>query len=114
MMATKKSSPLFQVGDRVAIRYSDWKGRIVEFRGPLGVGGMLIYRVRVPHKPKPIYIELPEDQLVAVPTPPKVNAGPFARQAPEASGHQGERPTPPKVPPSPYAKRRVQDAQKEE
>lgn len=113
-MATKKSSPLFQVGDRVAIRYSAWKGRIVEFRGPLGVGGMLIYRVRVPHKPKPIYIELPEDQLVPVPTTPKVPPGPFARQAREASGHEGEGPTPPKVPPSPYTRRRGRDAQKEE
>jgi hypothetical protein len=112
-MATKKSSPLFQLGDRVKIRYSDWQGRIVEFRGPLGVGGMLIYRVRVPHKPKPIYIELPEDQLVAVPTPPKVKPSPFARQAPEASGHKGEEPTSPKVPPSRYARRRIRDAQEE-
>ena len=43
-MATKKSSQLFQVGDRVKIRHTDWRGRIVEFRGPLGPGGMLVYR----------------------------------------------------------------------
>ncbi|HEY7308593.1 MAG TPA: hypothetical protein VH643_04430 [Gemmataceae bacterium] len=78
-MTAKKSSPQFQVGDRVKILYSDnWRGRIVEFRGPLGPGGMLIYRVRVPHKPKPIYIELPEDQLVAIPMPPKGEPGPSA------------------------------------
>ena len=70
-MATKKTSPLFQVGDRVKILHSDWRGRIVEFRGPLGPRGMLIYRVRIPHKPKPTYIELREDQLVAIPTPPQ-------------------------------------------
>ncbi len=65
-MATKKPDPLFQVGDRVAIRYSDWHGRIVEFRGPLAPGGMYVYRVRVPLKPKPSYIELREDQLARI------------------------------------------------
>jgi hypothetical protein len=32
----------------------------------------LIYRVRIPDKPKPTYIEVREDQLVAIPAPPKV------------------------------------------
>jgi hypothetical protein len=74
-MTTKKFSPRFQVGDRVKILHSDnWRGRIVEFRGALGPGGIFVYRVRVPHKPKPIYIELPEDQLAAIPTPPKVKS----------------------------------------
>jgi hypothetical protein len=70
-MAAKKASPRFQLGDRVAIRHSDWKARVVELRGHLAPGGVFVYRVRVPHKPKPIYIELPEDELVAIPTPPK-------------------------------------------
>jgi hypothetical protein len=71
-MATQKVSQLFQVGDRVRIlRSDDWRGRIVEFRGPLGPGGTLIYRVRIPHKPKPIFIELREDQLAAIPPPPQ-------------------------------------------
>jgi len=47
-MAAKKSVPMFQVGDRVKIRYSDWRARIIEFRGPLGPGGALVYRVRMP------------------------------------------------------------------
>ncbi|SRR5260370_37047289 len=70
-MAIKKASQPLKVGDRVKILHSDWRGRIIEERGPLGPGGILIYRVRVPHKPKATYIELREDQLVAIPTPPR-------------------------------------------
>lgn len=70
-MAATKPTPRFQVGDRVKIRYSDWRARIVEFRGALGPGGAFVYRVRVPLKPKPKYIELLEDQLIAIPTPRK-------------------------------------------
>jgi hypothetical protein len=33
----------------------------------------MIYRVRIPDKPKPTYIEVREDQLKAMPTPSKVN-----------------------------------------
>ncbi len=86
-MATRKSSQTWKVGDRVRIRYSERRGRIVEERGPLGPGGILIYRVRIPNRPRPIYIEVREDQLVAIPTPPKVGAS-----APLAPN-----PTPPKV-----------------
>jgi hypothetical protein len=86
-MVTKKPTPRFQVGDRVKILHSDWRGRIVEFRGPLAPGGMFVYRVRVPHKPKATYIELREDQLVAIPTPPKVEPGPSAsRDTPSEKG----------------------------
>jgi hypothetical protein len=74
-MAAKKSSRPLQVGDRVKVLGSaNWQGRIVEFRGPLGAGGLLVYRVRIPHKPRAIYIELGEDQLRPMPTPPKVGA----------------------------------------
>jgi len=80
-MTTKKASPQFQVGDRVTIRYWEhWRGRIVEFRGPLGPGGALVYRVRIARKPKPTYIEVREDQLIAIPTPPKVDPGSSAPQ----------------------------------
>jgi hypothetical protein len=74
-MSPTNATPRFQVGDRVRILHSDnWTARIVEFRGPLGSGGKLVYRARVPNRPKPIYIELLEDQLVAISpvTPPKV------------------------------------------
>jgi hypothetical protein len=67
-MAVKKnaSTPL-KLGDRVKIRHSDRRGRIVELRGPLGPGGKQVYRVRVRRKPTPVYIELLEDQLVLIP-----------------------------------------------
>ena len=69
-MAVKSKSPQFQVGDRVKILHSDnWSARVVEFRGPLGPGGVFVYRVRVPYKPKPIYIELCEDQLIHLSAP---------------------------------------------
>jgi hypothetical protein len=76
MVKRKFSAPL-KLGDRVKIRSSDWIGRIIEERGPLGPGGALIYRVRVPHKPRPIYVEVREDQLTAIPTPPKVRPSPL-------------------------------------
>ena len=38
-MTPNNTSPLFRVGDRVKIRHWDWRARIVEFRGPLGLGG---------------------------------------------------------------------------
>jgi hypothetical protein len=66
-MATKKSRHVFKTGDWVKIRYSEWQGRIVEERGDLGPGGKLVFRVRIPLRPKPKYIELLEDQLVYVP-----------------------------------------------
>jgi hypothetical protein len=66
-MAGKTSAPLLKLGDRVRILHSALQGRIVELRGPLGPGGAQIYRVRVRRKPKPKYIELREDQLVAIP-----------------------------------------------
>ena len=67
-MAKPKPVPLLKLGDRVRIRLSGGlKGRIVELRGPLGPGGAQIYRVRIPRKPKPQYIEVREDQLETIP-----------------------------------------------
>lgn len=64
--------PLYNVGDRVKIKLSNgMRGRIVELRGPLGPGGMHIYRIRVKRDPKPTYIEVMEDQLVLLPPKPR-------------------------------------------
>ncbi len=61
------SALLFNLGDRVKIRHSGgMRGRIVELRGPLGPGGVQIYRVLVRRKPEPKYIELRQDQLKLV------------------------------------------------
>jgi hypothetical protein len=66
--ASKMPSDHWQVGTRVKIRYffPDQVGRIVELRGPLGPGGAQIYGVRYRVKPKSVYIEVREDQLVPV------------------------------------------------
>ncbi len=67
-MTKQKPAQLLKLGDRVKIRNSTgMRGQIVELRGPLGPGGVQIYRVRIRRKPKPTYIELREDQLVAIP-----------------------------------------------
>jgi hypothetical protein len=56
-----------KLGDWVQIRYSELRGPIVELRGPLGPGGVQIYRVRFRRKPTRAYIEVREDQLVPIP-----------------------------------------------
>lgn len=66
-MAVKKPAVPFKVGDRVKIRHSELRGRIVGLRGPLGPGGAQIYRVRYRGKPRPAYIEVREDQLLLIP-----------------------------------------------
>jgi hypothetical protein len=65
----EKPALLFNLGDRVKIRLSGGlRGRIVEWRGPLGPGGAQIYRVLIRRKPEPTYIELRQDQLELAPT----------------------------------------------
>jgi hypothetical protein len=67
-MADEMSTPLLKLGDRVKIRNSGgMRGRIVELRGALGPGGVQVYRVRVPRKPKPHFIEVLEEQLEVIP-----------------------------------------------
>ncbi len=82
-MAVKKHSQLLKVGDRVKIRYSDWTARIVEELGALGPGGMLAYRVRIPRKPKPVYVDMTEDQLIAIPATPNGEPAPSTRRRTE-------------------------------
>lgn len=67
-LKSKEEIPQWKLGDHVRIRYSGYPpGQIIELRGPLGPGGAQAYRVRIPRKPKPIYIDLLGDQLVAIP-----------------------------------------------
>jgi hypothetical protein len=67
-MAEKSAPPAFKVGDMVKIRYSGVeRAKIVEWRGPLGPGGAQVYRLLVRRKPKPVYIEVLEEQLVPLP-----------------------------------------------
>ena len=39
------------------------RARIAEYRGPLGPKGARVYRVLVQRKPRPVYIEVLEEQL---------------------------------------------------
>ena len=65
MAAKKKVARTLKVGDIVRIRnYANNRGKIVELRGALAPGGKQVYRVMVRRKPKSVYIELREDQLV--------------------------------------------------
>jgi hypothetical protein len=67
-MAAKRPAVPFKVGDRAKVRHSDrLPGRIVALCGPFGPGGAQVYRVRIRGKPRPMCIELREDQLVLVP-----------------------------------------------
>jgi hypothetical protein len=64
----KNPTLLFNLGDRVKIRRSGgMRGRIVEWRGPLGPRGEHVYRVMLRRKPTPSYIEVLEEQLQLAP-----------------------------------------------
>jgi hypothetical protein len=79
MSAQRKRAPRFRVGDRVAFLYGLQKvaGEIVEDRGPLGVYGRRLYRVRINRgEEDEITFELPEENI----------------EAPEQLAAQGETP----------------------
>jgi hypothetical protein len=81
VMAAKKPSQSFKVGDRVKIRYwPDLRACIVEERGALGPGGTLVFRIRISGKPKPSYVEVREDQLIAIPATPNGERAPSAKR----------------------------------
>lgn len=69
-----------KIGDRVKIKnYAGKIGRIVEDRGPLGPGGVPIFRVLVQVRPTASYIEVRGDQLLAAPTSAKVSVSKRAK-----------------------------------
>ena len=64
--------PEFTLGARVRIKnYPGPDGQIVELRGPLGPGGIEIYRVAIPQKPGFSLVELRGNQLELVKSQPK-------------------------------------------
>jgi hypothetical protein len=69
-MAKKKQPvPTFKLGDYVRIRHTSWpRARIVELRGPLGPGGVEIYRVRIGPKRDRFYGEFRGDLLELIPS----------------------------------------------
>ena len=70
-----EDAPL-RVGTYVKILDSNYdRAKIIEYRGPLGPGGMRIYRLRVRCELKPFLIEVGEDQIEVIPPAPN-KAGP--------------------------------------
>ena len=65
-MTTQNPTEPLKVGTIVRVRNSGYgRAKIVEFRGTLGPKGARVYRVQVRKKPRPVYIEVVEDQLEA-------------------------------------------------
>lgn len=63
-MTTENSGEPLKVGTAVKILNSGYgPATVAEYRGPLGPRGVRVYRVRVQEKPRPVYIEVREDQL---------------------------------------------------
>ena len=63
-MTTQNLIEPLKVGTIVKILKSGYsRARIAEYRGPLGPKGARVYRVLVQKKPRPVYIEVREDQL---------------------------------------------------
>jgi hypothetical protein len=69
----KKPAPRFNLGDRVKLRhFGATRARVVEVCGPIGPGGVQVYRIVVVRKvpgTRPIrtYIAVMEDQLEPIP-----------------------------------------------
>ena len=63
-MTTPNLNEPLKIGTIVRIRNSGFgRGRIVEFRGPLGPKGARVYRIQVRRKPRPAYTEVLEEQI---------------------------------------------------
>ena len=67
MAAQNPPDPL-KIGTVVKISGSGYaRAKIAEVRGLLGPKGARVYRVLVQRKPRPVYIEVREDQLEVLP-----------------------------------------------
>jgi hypothetical protein len=72
MQRIKKTKPRFKVGDWVTFPWEPGKtiARIIEDRGPIGVGGRRLYRIeRFWSEGEPDRFEMPEVELIAAPPP---------------------------------------------
>lgn len=66
-----KAPDILAPGTRVQIRhFFGHRGKVVEWRGPLGPGGAQVYRVRYGPKGRRGYIEVMRDQLIVLPPKP--------------------------------------------
>jgi hypothetical protein len=63
-MAFQEATEPLKAGTVVRIRESGFhRAKIAEYRGPLGPKGARVYRVLVQRKPRPMYLEVLEEQL---------------------------------------------------
>jgi hypothetical protein len=77
MTPQDQAEPL-AINTLVHVRNSGFgRGRIAEYRGPLGPKGARVYRVQYRRKP-PAYIEVLEEQLEVLPPEGESPAGPAA------------------------------------
>jgi hypothetical protein len=74
MSTPRKKAARFRVGDWVAFRFGagDATAQVIEDRGPIGVNGRRLYRVRLTLAfTEPDSFELPEEELRAASPPDK-------------------------------------------
>ncbi|MBX9583734.1 MAG: hypothetical protein K2X87_25815 [Gemmataceae bacterium] len=76
---------ILPLGTRVKIRhFGGTKGKVIEWRGPLGVGGKQIYRIGYKLNGRRQFIEVPRDFLIVLP-PKAPKPAAEASDAPPAS-----------------------------
>lgn len=83
-MAKKKPTPAteLQVGDVVRlIVFPEMRGKVVEYRGPIGHGGRVLYRIRFGKSRHSAQIEVPANQTVIVRTAAERAAAKAKREA---------------------------------
>ena len=69
-MAAEEISEPLKVGTIVKVLNSGFqRATIAEYRGPLGPGGIRIYRVQVQRKPRRMFVEVRQDQLEVLDEP---------------------------------------------
>ena len=69
MVATSNSNGRFRLGDSVEFQYGARLvvGQVAEDRGPIGFRGKRMYSVRLDLGSDPVFIEMPEDDLMPAP-----------------------------------------------
>jgi hypothetical protein len=59
--------PRYQVGDKLRLKYgTPLVGMVTEARGTYSPDGHILYRVRVPMDPEPLYLLVLEDEVEKV------------------------------------------------
>jgi hypothetical protein len=63
-MPDVKQSPRHQVGDKVRLTFgARLAGTVTEVRRAYSPGGHIMYRIRIPMTPEPLWVEAREDEV---------------------------------------------------